>query len=258
MHDHGRRLMRRAVALLGVFAAWVVGAPAADAQMRDWEDLAFVSINFGYQVGDRSFVEAFSAAIYGEVATYGVDHDSGGGGFFDISGGVRLWRNLAAGLGVTRFSTVSSATVSGSVPHPLFFDRPRTAVFPVSDLEHTQTGIHLQAVWVVPVIDRIDISVFGGPSFFSVDESIIMGATPAEVGAPFNIVEIIAAATSAVSERGVGGNVGVDVTYMVTEQLGGGIFARWAGASVDIPATGGSQSIDVGGGQFGIGLRARF
>ena len=160
--------------------------------------------------------------------------------------------------GVTRFSTVSSATVSGSVPHPLFFNRPRTAVFPVSDLEHTQTGIHLQAVWVVPVIDRIDISVFGGPSFFGVTDSIITGATPAEVGAPFNIVEIIAAATSTVSERGVGGNVGVDVTYMVTEQLGGGIFARWAGASVDIPATGDSQSFDVGGGQFGIGLRARF
>ncbi|RUA01585.1 MAG: hypothetical protein DSY84_05140, partial [Candidatus Neomarinimicrobiota bacterium] len=62
--------------------------------MRDWEDTAFVSVNFGYQVGDRSFSETLSATIYDETATYDVNHESGGGGFFDISGGVRVWRNL--------------------------------------------------------------------------------------------------------------------------------------------------------------------
>jgi len=52
-------------------------------------------------------------------------------------------------------------------------------------------------------------------------------------------------------------NAGIDITYLVTEQLGGGLFVRWAGGSVDIPATGGTQSIDVGGMQVGIGLRVR-
>ena len=250
--------MRRGFVFLGVLATGCLVAPAADAQMRDWEDTAFVSVNFGYQVGDRSFSETLSATIYDETATYGVNHESGGGGFFDISGGVRVWRNLAAGLGVTRFAATSGAAVTGSIPHPLFYGRPRTGSFYRTDLEHTETGIHLQAVWVVPVTDQIDVSVFGGPSFFNVGQSVITNLTPAEVGAPFDTVAITGASTSTVSERAVGGNVGVDITYLVTERYGGGLFVRWAGASVDIPASGGSPSIDVGGTQFGIGLRARF
>jgi len=251
--------MRRALALLGVSAAGFLGTPAADAQMRAWEDTAFISVNFGYQVGDRSFSETLpSVTIYGETATYGVNHESGEGGFFDISGGVRVWRNLAAGLGVTRFSTASGAAVTASIPHPLFFDRPRTGTFATSDLEHTQTGIHLQAVWVVPVTDQIDVSVFGGPSFFSVEQGLITSVTSAEIAAPFFAVAITGATSITVSERAVGANVGVDITYLATERLGGGFFVRYAGASVDIPAGGGSQAIDVGGVQFGIGLRARF
>ena len=228
--------------------------------------MAFVSINVAHQAGDRSFSESFSETIYAEVATHDVRHDGGGSGFFDVSGGVRVWRSLAAGFGVTRFSKRSAAAVTSQIPHPLFFDRPRTATFARTDLEHKQTGIHLQAVWVVPVRDRIDVSVFGGPSFFSVDQNLITSVTLAsETVSPFDAVAISGVTTSTASERAVGGHVGVDVTYLVTEQLGGstgqlgaGVFVRWAGASVDLPASGGVQSIDVGGAQFGIGLRARF
>jgi hypothetical protein len=253
--------MRRAVVLLGAIVAGFLGAPAAEAQTsfleRAWEDSGFVSINYGYQVGDRSFADSFSEALYDEVATYEVDHRSGGGGVFDVSGGVRVWRNLAAGLGVTRFSINGGAAVTGSVPHPLFFNQPRNGLLNSSDLEHTQTAVHLQAVWVMPVTDRIDISVSGGPSFFMVDQGIITSVTVDEVSAPFEVVDLINPTIDAVSENAVGGNVGVDITYMVTERYGGGIFARWTGASVDI-AFGGGSSLDVGGAQFGIGMRARF
>lgn len=258
MLDHGRRLLRRGAAVLGVLVASFLGAPTAGAQVAPCEGRCFLSVNFGYQVGDRAFAESTSADIYEETATYGVTHASSGGGFFDVRGGVRVWSHLAAGLGVTTFSTRGGAAVTGSVPHPLFFNRPRTATFNFTDLEHKQTGVHFQAVWVMPITDVIEVSVFGGPSVFMVDQGIVTGATPTEIAAPFNVVEIASAAIGAVSETAVGGNVGVDVTYLVTEQLGAGIFARWAGASVDIPATGGSQRIDVGGAQFGIGVRARF
>ena len=53
-------------------------------------------------------------------------------------------------------------------------------------------------------------------------------------------------------------NAGVDFAYMLTEQFGGGLFVRWAGGSVDIPAAGGTQSLGVGGFQTGVGIRVRF
>ena len=132
----------------------------------------------------------------------------------------------------------------------LFFNRNRDASRALTDLEHTQLGVHLQAVWVIPIKEKIRVAAGGGPSFFSVDQSLITSVgDPAEIGAPFTTVAIGAPTASTVSVSGVGGNVGVDVTYMVTERFGGGLFARW---------TGGTQSVDVGGFQSGIGLRIKF
>ncbi|MBQ01495.1 MAG: hypothetical protein CL477_12510 [Acidobacteria bacterium] len=246
------------VSAVGVLAVSVVAVGWAEAQMQAWQDIGYFSINYSYQSGDRAFGESLSETVFAEEATYDVSHLSGGGGQFDVGWGLRVWRNLAAGVAVTSFSTADGAVITGSVPHPLFFSRPRSASFARADLEHKELGVHVQAAWVIPINEKISVTVAGGPSFFSVDQSLISGVTTSEIGAPFDAVAIASAATASVSESGVGGNVGVDTTYMVTEQLGGGLFVRWAGGTVDIPANGGTQSIDVGGVQVGIGLRARF
>ena len=241
-----------------VLAVSLLAVGRAEAQMQAWEDTGYVSVNFSYLVADRSFQESFSHTIYDEEATYSVEHGSSGGGQFDIGGGVRVWRNLAAAVAVTSFSTSDGAAITGSVPHPLFFFRPRTGNFARADLEYKEQGVHIQAAWVMPLSAKISVTVAGGPSFFTVDQSLITSVTPQEVGAPFNTVDISSTTTTSVSESVVGGNAGIDITYLVTEYLGGGLFVRWAGGTVDIPATGGVQSLDVGGTQFGIGLRARF
>ncbi len=118
---------RAAIAAVGtVFALGLTTAPVAEAQVLPWEDNGYVSINYAYEVADRAFAESVTVPIYGETATYSASHSSSGGGGFDIGGGVRVWGNLAAGVAVTSFSSASAATVSGTVPHPLFFNRPRT------------------------------------------------------------------------------------------------------------------------------------
>ncbi len=246
------------VSVAAVLAVGLVAAERVEAQMQAWEDTGYVSINFGYLVGDRSFQESLTSTVYEEEATYAVDHASSGGGHFDIGGGFRVWRNLAVGVAVTSFSTADGAAINGSIPHPLFFNRPRTASFSRTDLEYRELGVHLQAAWVIPLNEKIKVTVASGPSFFSIDQSLITSVPLAdELGAPFNTAAISAATTTSVSASGVGVNAGIDITYLVTEQLGGGLFVRWAGGSVDIPATGGTQSIDVGGMQVGIGLRVR-
>ena len=141
--------------------------------MQPWEDTGYVSINYGYQVGDRSFQESLTAIVYGEEATYAVDHASSGGGHFDIGGGLRVWRNLTAGVTVTSFSVSAGAAITGVVPHPLFFNRPRTGSSALVDLEHKELGIHFQAAWVMPLNEQISVTVAGGPSLFRVDQSLI-------------------------------------------------------------------------------------
>ena len=252
-------MTRSVTGVAAVLALGLAAAGSAEAQVQPWEDTGYVSINFSYQVGDRAFQERLSDTVFGEEATYSVDHTSGEGGQFDIGGGVRVWGNLVAGVAVTSFSTSDGAAITGLVPHPLFFNRLRSASFARTDLEHKELGVHIRAAWVMPLTERIIVTAAAGPSFFRVDQGLITSVTPApEFGAPFDVVEIASAAVTSVSATGVGGNVGIDITYMVTETLGGGLFARWTGGSVDVPASGGTQSIDVGGMQVGIGLRARF
>jgi len=229
--------------------------------MQPWEDTGYFSINYGYQQGDRAFQESLTATVYDEPATYSIEHASSGGGHFDIGGGLRVWRNLAVGLAVTSFSTSAGALITGTVPHPLFFSRPRTGSAARTDLEHKELGVHFQAAWVILLSEKISMTVAAGPSLFKVNQDLISNVSQGlseEVGTPFIEVALGTATTTSASESGVGVNAGVDVTYLVTERLGGGLFVRWAGGSVDLPASGGAQSIDVGGVQAGIGLRVRF
>jgi hypothetical protein len=120
----------------------------------------------------------------------------------------------------------------------------------LSGLQFKETGVHVHAVWVMPISQKIIVSVAGGPSFFSVNQGLLSSVTVGQETAPFSAVSVLVSSKQA-SAAVVGGNVGVDVKYMFTEMLGGGVFVRWAGGSVDLPASG-------DGVQSGIGLRIAF
>ena len=118
MQQTGKQVPKVIAGALAVFAFGIVFSPdEAAAQIQPWEDSGYVSVNYAYEVADRSFSESLSATVYDETATYTANHSGGGGGGFDVGAGWRVWRNLAAGVTVTSFSTSSGAAVSGSVPH---------------------------------------------------------------------------------------------------------------------------------------------
>ena len=239
-------------------AVWILVAAGVEAQTREWTDIGLVSINFGYQTGDRSFRQGLSSPQFDEVAEYSIDHGSSAGPLVDVSGGVRMWRSLAAGFGFTSFKVSSTVDGTGTVPHPLFFDRPRNIAFRQSVGDHTQLGFHFQALYLIPLTDRVDVSIFGGPSVFRVEQDLVTAVGTTEANAPFDSVSVSDVETLGVTETGFGGHVGADVTYMFTERWGGGFFVRYAGGSVDVPVEGGTASLDVGGFQTGGGLRVRF
>ena len=105
----------------------LVMATSAEAQTREWTGNGFVRVNGAHQSGNRSFQERLSFLLYDEVADYTIQHTSTSGVVFEIGGGLRMWRSIAAAISFTSFQTRSTLDVSGSVPHPLFFERPRTA-----------------------------------------------------------------------------------------------------------------------------------
>ena len=245
------KMMRAGFLCLALCA---VVAPNAAAQMT-WTDRAFVNVSVGVQGGSRDLATATSFELYDEEGSVASAQDVGGGGFFDISAGYKVWRNLAAGIGFSRTGSSSDAAIAASVPDPLVFSRLRPATGSASDLSHSETVISLTGTWMVPVTDKIDVGISAGPSIFNVKQDLPSAVTVAEPGPTVSNVAVTdASATS------VGLNFGVDVTYMVTTWkdtgIGVGALARYTWGSVDLD--GASDKLTVGGFQIGGGLRLRF
>jgi hypothetical protein len=254
--------MQKITLTIGLCMGIALAASESQAQMLKWTDRGFASINAGVQVGSHEFTESSTPTIYGEAASFSVPHAIDGGALFDVSGGARVAGNLGIGVGYSRFSKSESPTVTAQIPNPLFFGRPRTATASTGSLDRTESVVHLQALWMLPVARKMDVAVFAGPSFFSISQDLISGDLTrgiTEGAAPFNSVALGSVSTASQKKNAVGFNVGADISYMIVPRAGVGVLLRYSAASADLPtAGGGTVSVDAGGLQVGVGARIRF
>ena len=98
---------------------------------------------------------------------------------FDVAGGYTLWAGL--GVGVRWFRTRSDYTIDVhtavlQLDGPFGLDGP----FPtgsdndeIGDLRRTDTAVDVLATYTVPLRSRaVTVRVFGGPTYFSVDQAM--------------------------------------------------------------------------------------
>jgi len=232
--------------LIGAFA--LSGAAEVSAQQPSPANAGFINFNVGAQPQRRTINTSESFTIYDESATVTSNQPVKNGVVFDVSGGHRVWRQVALGVGLSSFRSRGDAGVSASIPDPGFFDRPKIVTGISSGLDRSELGVHLQAVWRTPVTDKVDVSLSAGPSFIRVTQQVATASLRAGT-------QNIDVTQKSESGTALGINVGVDGSYMFQPQFGAGVFVRYAGGSVDLPAV---SNVKVGGFQGGLGLRVRF
>jgi len=244
----------------------VCAAPVAEAQLREPEQRFFISIDGGFQGGSQQVQnQAVTPDVFGEdqitKTDHNIDHTAAAG---RVSVVARLWGNLGFGLGYTVSSEAGEGVVTVMVPHPIFYNRPRTASTDLTDLRHREDMFHFQAVYIVPlptdryILDRAQLQIFGGPTVMTVAQAVVTGATTGEVGPPFAAVTLHDVQRQELTTTGLGFNVGMDFAYMFGDSYGAGMFVQYAGGSLDFEGRGGPSEVTVGGIQFGGGLRFRF
>jgi hypothetical protein len=233
-------------------ALCAVAAPSAQAQMM-WTDQAFVNVSGGMQTGSRTLATASSFPLYEETATVTTSQDVEGGGFFDVSGGYKVHRNLAVGLGYSRTGSTADAAIAASIPSPAVHDQFRSVTASSTDLKHNESALHFTATWMMPVTDKIDVGVFAGPTIFMVEQDVPASLTVTEPGPAINAVSI-----STTDKSSAGFHLGVDVAYMITPRFGVGGLARYTRGSIEIEGAADDEKLAVGGFQIGAGLRVRF
>ena len=106
--------------------------------------------------------------LYEEEAEIRHVQDLGGGGLFDIGAAYRVGKQWGVGIAFNKTGDRGDATVDGSLPNPLYFNRPRTfATTAVAGLKHDENAWHFQAAWFMPYTDKIDFLFTGGPTIFN-------------------------------------------------------------------------------------------
>lgn len=228
----------------------------------------FFNVSIGGQNKEQTFTDSSTFDIYGERGALAAGHTIGGGTLFDVSAGARVWKDLGVGIAYSTLTNKNEAVVSVRVPHPVVFGQSRTATATAEALEHSENVVHLQFMWTIPLTSKFQLTAMAGPSFFTVRQTIATVQAPQDISdpAPFTNVTITSVRRTEVKDSPVGVNVGVDGTYFITSAgrlgIGIGAFARYSGASLDLPLAAGvtrdNTDLKAGGPQGGIGLRLRF
>jgi opacity protein-like surface antigen len=243
-----------AVVLLGALSSPAIAA----AQTAPPPFRGYVTINGGYQATSNDFGESTTFRSSAEDGRLNTDYSVSAGPAFDIAAGATVWRQLAAGVGVTRFSRSTPLTITAAVPHPFFFNQPRSVEGEVGGLKREELAVHVQARGVIPTRGPLQAMVFGGPSFFRVKQDVISEVAYAETY-PYDEASVGQTRTTTASESKIGFNVGGDIAYFFTRQVGVGFTAQFSGATVEVPSPdGGTTDVKAGGLQAGGGLRLRF
>jgi hypothetical protein len=251
----------RTLARVGV-ALFMLGiaAPASAQVGASWLDRGYFNFNLGFETTSGTLADSASFTIYDESGARTVEQNVDSGSFFDFSVGSRVWRNVSAGVGYHRGSNTSEASGTVSVPHPLIFNANRVATVSASDLDRTEQAFHIQVGYMLPINEQLTVHITIGPSFFSLSQDVLSDMTYTEQ-APYNTVNVSPVITER-TDSAVGINVGVDTTYQLWQsdayRIGAGAFLRYAGASARITVIENEVDTDVGGLQFGLGLRVRF
>jgi len=240
-----------------VLIVTLAAAPAVFAQAGTVAGRGFIIVNGGYQVGSHDFEQVSTLRANVEDGTFTTDYDVKSGPSFDVTGGATVWRRLAIGVGVTRFSRSTPSTLSGSVPHPFFFNRPRPVSGDIAGLEREELAIHVEAIATAPIGRRLQVMAFGGPSFFRVKQDMVTTFTWAETY-PFDDASFGSATVVDADGSKLGFNVGGDVAFFFSRQVGVGGSIRYSAATVEIDVAGGTHDVKAGGLQAGGGLRLRF
>jgi hypothetical protein len=231
---------------------------AAPAAAQSWSERVHISINGAFQTASNDFRDRFEFEKDLETGSSDVDYRVPSGFLFDGGGGVRLWKNLGAGVAVSYFTHKDAADTTTRSPHPFFFNQPREASGEAPGLTRTETAVHVQAMYFLNPAGPLRIVLSAGPSFYNVEQQLVTEVVLTETY-PYDTAEFSSARSQKIKASAPAFNAGADVMWMLSRTIGVGGILRFSRATVDLDAPNSrTVSVDAGGFYAGGGVRMVF
>jgi hypothetical protein len=217
----------------------------------------FVTFGAGAQLGSAGFSTTGSEPLYAEQKTWTADYSVETGLEFEAGGAGRVWRDLFIGATYSRFHDSRPSDVTAQIPHPFFFNQPRTISGESEGLPHDEDAIHVSAAWIFGLGRRLEVGIFGGPSAIRVTRDLLADVEFTEEY-PYDTATFSRATSEPARKVGYGAHGGFDLTWLLSPQVGIGATLRYSRAAVDLPVPGGgSTSFDAGGLQAAATVKLR-
>lgn len=239
------------------FCAAAALALATPAAAQATSSRLTVSVNAGVQTSATSLSDHFEFERNVETATVDVGYPIKPGVLFDAGVIVRLWKNLGAGVAVSRVTDDGSAEIDAQIPHPFQFLQPRAISGEQRGIMHAETGVHLQLQYSIAIASRFTLVLSGGPSRLSVEQDLVTDVLYDD-DFPYDEATFRSATTRRSKASVTGFNAGADLRWM-PGRIGLGGLVRFTRGSVDL-TTENDRPVPVraGGVQVGGGIRIGF
>jgi long-subunit fatty acid transport protein len=232
--------------------------PAAPADEElSWADDFWVTVNGFAQVTTTSFSQSGTFEEFQEDGTFNANYKTKLAPGVDAGIAYKIHGNFGVGVAVSYVDGKADVDVDAQIPHPFFFNRPRP-VSGESSVTRRETGIHFQAVYVVPISKTFNIMLSGGPSAIIVDQGVVNDIAYTHEF-PYDTATFESAVAPRVKKTAAGLNAGVDLAWKLNDRFGVGALVRYSWANVDLRASDRNTiSTTAGGLGVGGGLRIFF
>jgi hypothetical protein len=225
---------------------------------RPFVERGFVIVGGGVQATAADLTDRILFESNAETGSIDADYPGRAGVLADVTAGMRVRRQVGIAVGLSRTARNGRAQVTARIPHPFFDDQPRSVAGEAGAISRTETAVHGQLYYDMRPRGPWRVRLFGGPSYFSVEQEVVTGVE-ADEAYPFDTAAFRRATTARAKGSAAGFNAGLEVARMFNPRVGAGALVRYSRASVglDAPAAR-SVSTDGGGMQATIGLRFLF
>jgi hypothetical protein len=229
------RLATAAVILLLLPSTAAAQRPSSRPPRPASSSLGFVFVDFGmawHTANELSQTVALDARE--EVQSESHLYRFGESRAISFGGGFWLTPRLGVGVAVDRAQKSNAVDVSLTIPHLFEFDQDMTdeVSLPVT---RKDLAVHIDALFRVPVSERVQMTIFGGASRLSLTQGMVADYQILEsidFAARSDTFEILPETLVIDDEKDSvwGFNVGADVSVFFTRVLGAGFTLRFTGA----------------------------
>ena len=239
-------------------ATMLVAEGTATAQPLE-ETRFIVGTSFGKQFVKDAVWNELDFTIFEEKGTFEANYELTTDTAFDGGFAYRAWKRLGLGFEISRFSKSITASLKAEVPHPFFFSFPRHTTGLASGINRSELDFHLQAQYWRVIGDKLLVRGSIGPTIFNVSHDLVSEITTQERGVDFTEVDIVGYETITSSNRSLGFNVGLDISYFILKPVGLGLVVRYSRGTSDVRFKGRSQpGLELGGTHLAGGIRVAF